>query len=201
MKFQVSLLICSLFLLSCNCKNEGSIHKNDLNLPEKYLNLVDDKTIYDFINSESFNQNPVYAISEILICNPHRFELGGDCVILSLLDSLLTDKDRDFISKQYKNSINFNWNQKLIKRKKVFKIDPKAYSSVKEQQKYWQLMIEKYDGFCEVNQPLFNIKKDIAIVRVTFHCGALCSQGGTYVYKLTSNGNWVLFKTIEDWVS
>jgi len=48
---------------------------------------------------------------------------------------------------------------------------------------------------------IFNLEKNIALIRVSFYCGSLCGHGGVYVYQKGNDGNWKLLDVINSWVS
>jgi hypothetical protein len=55
-------------------------------------------------------------------------------------------------------------------------------------------------GYYNISAPLFSIDKEIVIIRISYYCGGLCGNGGTYVYK-KENGIWQLKLTISEWIS
>ena len=49
--------------------------------------------------------------------------------------------------------------------------------------------------------PIFNEEKNIAIIEIGYNCGFLCGSGGTYIYKLNEDKKWILYKTVDNWIS
>jgi hypothetical protein len=129
------------------------------------------------------------------------YYIGSDTILLKKVDTLFSQKDKEFISKQYRNGINFILNQKFLKQKKVIEYDTTMLASREKSRKYWEKLIEKYHCVGLIDVPLFNLKRDIAIVQVGYNCGIMCAEGGTYIYKLNRNGKWELYLTIEKWIS
>jgi hypothetical protein len=195
------IAIFSILVLSCKKEVEDKAKKSETELPEKYQELVDNETIYGLINSEALSENRIFNYCKNILNRKTAYYIGQDTVLLKKIDTLFSQKDREFISKQYKNSINFILNPKLLKHKKIIEYDTTSNTSRERSRKYWEKLIEKNHCIGFIELPLFNLKKDMAIVQVGYNCGLMCAEGGTYVYKLNRNGKWELYLTIEKWIS
>jgi len=201
MKNLFLIALFSTLFFSCKKDVESKIKKNETDLPEKYQELVDNETIYGLINSEALNENKIYKFCENVLNRKTAYHIGQDTVLLKKVDTLFSQKDKEFISKQYKNSINFILNQKLLKQKRVVEYDTTMLATREKSRAYWDKLLEKYHCIGLIDLPLFNLKRNMAIVQVGYNCGVLCAEGGTYVYKLNKNGKWELYLTIEKWIS
>jgi hypothetical protein len=52
-----------------------------------------------------------------------------------------------------------------------------------------------------ISLPQFTDNGEYAVIDCNFHCGSLCGQGTTYVFRLTTKGEWKLIGTCVNWVS
>ena len=189
-----------ILLISCRKDAENKVEAKKSDVPEKYQALVDDKTIYGLLNSDAITGNQVFKNCENVLDRQTMYYIGYDSTLLKKVDTLFSIKDKEFISKQYRNGVRFILNQKLLRHKKVIEYDTTMIAE-KKSRIYWNKMLEKYHCVGKLNMPLFNLKKDMAIVEFGYNCGALCGEGGTYIYRLNRNGKWELYLTIEKWVS
>ncbi|PZO26729.1 MAG: hypothetical protein DCF13_13285 [Flavobacteriaceae bacterium] len=201
MKNYFLIAIFSILLFSCKKSVESKIKKNETDLPVKYQELVDNETIYGLINSEVLRENKIFNFCENVLNRKTAYYIGEDTVLLKKVDTLFSQKDKEFISKQYRNSISFILNPKLLKHKKIIEYDTTSNVSREKSRKYWDKLIENNHCIGLIDLPLFNLKKDMAIVHVGYNCGLMCAEGGTYIYKLNSNGKWELYLTVEKWIS
>jgi len=199
MKKHFLIPIFFILLISCRKDAENKVEVKKSEVPEKYQTLVDNQTIYGLINSDALTENKVFKNCENVLNRQTRYYIGYDSTLLKKVDTIFSEKDKEFMSKQYRNGVNFILNQKLLKRKKVIEFDTTMIGE-KKSRIYWDKMLEKYHCIGMINTPLFNLKKDMAIVEIGYNCGTLCGEGGTYIYRL-KNGKWELYLTIEKWVS
>jgi hypothetical protein len=200
---KINLLVPILLILVFGCKKniEKETSEKKIETQEKYKALVDNQTIYGLINSEALNENDVFKFCENIINRGTIFHIGYDTILLKKVDTLFSQKDKIFISKQYRNGIHFVLEQKLLKHKKVVEYDTTNISSREKSKIYWDKLLKKNRCIGFIKMPLFNLKKNIAIVEVGYNCGLLCAEGGSYIYKLNKNGKWELYLTIEKWIS
>jgi hypothetical protein len=201
MKKHLLIPIFLLLLISCkkNIENKVEIKKN--HRTEKYQTFVDNQTIYGLINSEALNENDVFKFCNNVLNRKTTFYIGYDTILLKKVDTLFSQEDKKFISKQYRNGIHFILEQKLLKHKNVVEYDTTMIATKEKSKKYWGKLLEKHQCIGLVSMPLFNLKKDMAIVQVGYNCGIHCAEGGTYIYKLNENGKWELYLTVEKWIT
>ncbi|WP_412464419.1 hypothetical protein [Flavobacterium mekongense] len=179
---------------------EKKVEEKKSEVPEKYQTLVENQTIYSLLNSDALAENKVFKNCENVLNRQTMFYIGYDSVVLKKVDTLFTKKDKEFISKQYRNGVRFILDQKFLKHKKVIEYDTTMMAE-KKSRIYWNKMLEKYHCIGMIHTPLFNLKKDLAIVEIGYNCGVLCGEGGTYIYRLNKYGKWELYLTIEKWIS
>jgi hypothetical protein len=201
MKKHLLIPIFLLLLISCkkNIENKVEIKKN--HRTEKYQTFVDNQTIYGLINSEALIENDVFKFCNNVLNRKTIFYIGYDTILLKKVDTLFSQEDKKFISKQYRNGIHFILEQKQLKHKNVVEYDTTMIATKEKSKKYWDKLLEKYKCIGLVSMPLFNLKKDMAIVQVGYNCGINCAEGGTYIYKLNENGKWELYLTVEKWIT
>jgi hypothetical protein len=199
MKKHLLIAIFSFLLFSCKKSIENKVEAKKSEVPKKYQTLVDSQIIYSLLNSDALTENKVFKNCENVLNRQTMFYIGYDSVLLKKVDTLFSVKDKEFISKQYRNGVRFILNQKFLKHKKVIEYDTTMMAE-KKSRIYWNKMLEKYHCIGMINTPLFNLKKDMAILEIGYNCGTLCGEGGTYIYRL-KNGKWELYLTIEKWVS
>ena len=201
MKKHFLIAIFSILLISCKKDVEIKIKKNETDLPEKYQELVDNENIYGLLNSEALRRNKIFNFCNNILNRKTVYYVGQNTVLLKKVDTLFSQKDKEFISKQYRNSIKFILNQRFLKHKRVVEFDTTMLATKEKSRAYWDKLLEKHHCIGSISIPLFNLEKNMAIVEVGYYCGILCGEGGTYIYKLNRSGNWELYLTIEEWIS
>lgn len=76
---------------------------------------------------------------------------------------------------------------------------PPAAISFKKSVKAWSSYFGTYkSGYFEVSQPVFSKDGTLAIVYVSFQCGARCGNGGATLYKF-EKGAWKPVKNLFSW--
>ncbi len=194
------LLLLSIFpflLFSCTTADQKSEAKKS----EKYLAFADNQTIYGLLNSDAINENHIYESLDNVLDRQIYFCANCDSTMLLESDSLFSDADKEFIKMQYQNSIHFVLDPKLLKDKKIIEVDTTSLTSKVKRLKYVEKLNEKHPFISTISLPLFNLKKNLAIVQFDYTCGMLCGEGGTYIFKLNKNGKWEYYQTIEEWIS
>lgn len=188
------LIISLSLLISCSKKNENPYQKNLNNIE----NEISEKLIYDFTN-EIIPQNENSEFCKNVIDRMTFIDVKGDSVFIERVKSEISKEDFDFIRKQYAESINFKWKNKFENRQ-IIKLDT-TINNTKEFDEFWNETLEKYNCISQISMPIFNKEKNLAIIEISYYCGFLCAAGGTYIYKLDENNKWILYKTIDDWIS
>ena len=97
------------------------------------------------------------------------------------------------------NGNKFIWKNKL-KNREIIKLDT-TINNNKNREQFWNKTLEKYGCISYVDMPIFNEEKNIAIIEIGYNCGFLCGSGGTYIYKLNEDKKWILYKTVDNWIS
>ncbi|PKW19999.1 hypothetical protein [Flavobacterium lindanitolerans] len=185
-----------LFPLIINCSknnNSDTVSEEDI---YSILNFVISTELPRFSNTpgksyitESFTNFSLSSQEEYLNNNP---------------DSLFNKKDIEFIHQQMEDAVDFKLNQNFIKSKTVISFDSllKLRNKGERTWKFWERFSKKYGKheYFSISKPLFSVDKKTAIVSYGFHCGSLCGEGLTEIYRLV-NEKWIRIKTIETWVS
>jgi hypothetical protein len=165
------IIICTFFVIS-GCK------RNDDDLQ------VDESIICNTINQ---------FVSEVLSNNAEKFFNKASFNILTSIDSLylieqnslFSQMDIEYIFRQNRTSEDYDLSNCLRNKKLVTLETITSNPSL---------------GYYNISAPLFSIDKEIAIVRISYFCGGLCGNGGTYIYK-KENGTWRLKLTLVEWIS
>lgn len=180
-------LLIFIILTSCH-HNEKAVSSNnqpDSTIPDL---IIADSTIYEVINYVLSHKELNTIIKSNYLLNkegmPFLFALKNDSLELTQMDSILSKADIKYIFSQKKQYEKFTVNPKYIRSKDIIPYDS----------------LNNYKSYCTISFPLFNIKKDIAIIRTTYYCGTLCSLTGTYIYQ-RRNSNWVLLKVLKETTS
>ncbi len=183
------IIISLIFLSGCKQENNSKQKTSENNVVEKYSEMVDNKLVYEVINSVlSHKEMPCDAV----LNRKTAVFINYDSTFISKFDTLFAEGDKKFILKQYRNGNRFVLNQKFIEDKKVIEFDTTILASKEKTAKFWEKIKKENDcvGFMYV--PLFNLKKDLAIVE----CGFL-GERGIFIYKLEANQKWKLYRTVE----
>lgn len=180
----LSCFATSIFLLSCHENN--SVNQNS----GLSKDIISDSLVYDVINY-LFNHDELNSdVRSNLISNkdgmPFIFYFKEDSLKLLGLDTFFTDDDIKFIFSQKEQFNKFSINQDRTKNKTIISSDSLRHLN--------------HESFSTISFPLFNITKDIFIIRTTYNCGVLCGHSGTYIYK-KKNSRWVLMKIFQESVS
>lgn len=62
-------------------------------------------------------------------------------------------------------------------------------------------LIRKGNVFFSFSLPQFTDDGQFAVIDCNFHCGSLCGQGMTYIFRLTTQGQWRLIGACANWIS
>nr|WP_294937968.1 hypothetical protein [uncultured Flavobacterium sp.] len=197
-------IILILLITSCNnLSKKDSVEKIDNKFTQKkYQEIIPNKIVYEFINNVLLKENKIYQFCGNLLDRNSFIDIKGDSILISKIDtlSIFSKEDKAFIKAQYLNGNNFVLNQKLIKERQLIKLDT-TINSKEDYHKFWEKVDKEYDCVGFVSVPIFNKKKDIVIVEISYNCGAFCAEGGTFIYKLNENNRWELLLTLDKWIS
>jgi hypothetical protein len=108
--------------------------------------------------------------------------------------AIFTKQDIHFIKLQIAKDVKLNWRHNKIIGANI--ISGKRISSMfgNNIDIGWAIFNKQYRGwFATFSVPLFSLNRNICIVYKAWHCGGLCGNGNTTVYKKV-NGKWILLK-------
>lgn len=178
-------------ILLSGCKKEKISQQKttEVTVIEKYSEIVDNKLVYEVINSALSGK---VMLCDAVLDRKTAIFINYDSIFIRKFDTLFTESDKKFILKQYRNGHRFLLNQKFIKEKKVIQFDTTTLSSEERKTKFWEKVKKENDCVGFIYLPLFNVKKDLAIVE----CGYL-GERGIFIYKSEGNGMWKLYRTVE----
>ena len=183
------IIITLIFLSGCKQESNLKINPTEDKKVENYIEIIDNKLVYEVINSAlSQKEMPCDAV----LNRKTAVFINYDSTFISKFDTLFTESDKKFILKQYRNGNKFVLNQKFINNRKVIEFDTATISSEERKTKFWEKVKKENDCVGFIYVPLFNIKKDLAIVE----CGFL-GERGIFIFKLEANRKWKLYRTVE----
>lgn len=194
----VILLISSL----TSCKKEYS-HKNKQTEHELPKQLVDDKTIYEFLNYNFTTKDSAFIhCDNIMSYELFPYLSQEDSLTILKLDTIFTKADSDFIFKQVKYSNCFKLKENKLTNKKIIELDTtKVFSNNTEVRgNYWGKILKQNGPICSIRMPLFSVDKKTVFIKTSYNCGMLCGEGGTYIYRKVGK-KWIRLKTLNAWVS
>ena len=195
-------IICFLII---SCKKNETVEKSKTDEKKVSIKkkLVSEKEIYEVINvvlgSLNYDElsNSNYVTEDVLM--KYNFREND-----YKLDTIFTQKDIQFIRKQFNEVENFRLNQNLLTNKVTIPRDTlaKFQNSKRGKPNFWINYTKKYGnkGFYTIGLPLFSLDRKTVIIISGFHCGGLCGVGTTEIYKKV-NGKWISISTLESWVS
>lgn len=111
-------------------------------------------------------------------------------------NSTFSDKDIDYILRQYDYREKTKWTNTTIDSAKFIKHEFIDMMFKRGPDEGWRKFGKKYGwNFYEISIPLLNINKDYCLIRTNYHCGDLCGEYLTLILKLV-NGKWEIYKTL-----
>lgn len=194
------LLILSLgIFLACKPENKNA---RSVDKWQKPTQLVDNKTIYKFLNNILENDSSIKYCNNIYNRDLLPYPSKEDSLTIIKLDSTFTKEDIAFIFQQARYSYFFKLDQKYLPNKKIIELDTiKAYNSNHViSQAYWESNLKKYGYTCGLSLPLFSVDRKKVIISFGRSCGMLCGHGGMLIFKKEGN-KWILLTTVSEWVS
>ena len=197
------ILFC-ITLISCNSKTE-EIKEEEVAVFSDNGTTIYESDIYEVINAffenkketdslEGYNsKEKLLTISLIEDYAPLDFKY-----IFSVFegnDSLFKEDDKDFIIRQTKELNKLDLNKNYISN---YKIIPKDTMDVfykyleTENKRFWDEFPKKFQGdeINSISLPIFNSRKDIAIITIGRSYGPLSGSGFMIIYK-KENGKWI----------
>ena len=159
--------------------------------------LVDDNTIYEFINSCIASDTSYFKRCNTIIGREYLppFMHERDSLQIVQADSIFTKADAEFIFRQARYSTQFKLNQRNLTKTMTI-IHPEFEEALGEKRDtFWDNLLDECGPYCHVSMPLFSADKKAALIKLHYTCGAVCGYGGKYFYKKDGN-NW---KCIAIW--
>lgn len=157
------------------------------------------KEYYNFFNSFI---NPDSIESFNLSSKPDFEYIYEDTSDIFRDTNIFSSLDVQFIKSQILNAVGFEWENHKILASNV--INAKEISKIFADGTYlgWSEFNKKYkNGFSTFSVPLFSVDGKLCIVYTARHCGHLCGEGSTNIYKKV-RGKWVWLKAVGTrWVS
>jgi hypothetical protein len=131
------------------------------------------------------------------------YDAESDSMILADLKSqkLITAADVSYMTAQLVAYKPHCWSADSIPHSQIISSakTPKAALNLKKSTKAWTDYFAVYkSGYYEVSEPIFSKDGTMAIVYVSFQCGAMCGNGGATLYKF-EKGNWKPVKNLFSW--
>ena len=200
MKRFILLFVVTLLFSLLGCKEDLSLNPDDVYPEAKQEQLVDDKIIYEFLNSAIVTDSS-YKYSKTVVGSIGSLYLEkSDSLQLLKADSIFSKEDVHFIFKQARMKHFYNVDEnELCQGKNVIYLDEKKVFG-DESSKYWSKLREKHGPLYIMNMPVFSLDKNTAVIKTSHHCGFQCGTGATYIYKKNDN-HWQLIATWNKWVS
>ena len=172
---------------------------------QTYSSVIDDKEIYNFINSiiktdkNRINKKAFRKISfspkisnhwdSINFVRPNIAEdfqkqvLGEvDYIFMGKQDTLFNSNDRNFMFMQYKSIKDTVWHQSFSRAKF-------ANNKKRNPDRYY------------FSVPIFSMDNKVAVIYLSNYCGNECGFGGYYIYKQESKNKWIFITAIGHWIS
>jgi len=167
----LTLIPCIIIIFLC-CTRPG----DDLPIPDSTICY----TINQFVNE-------ILPPSSNVFYNKasYNFLSSYDSLYLIELNPLLSLKDIDYIFNQNRTSNDYDLSNCLYNKVLI------THQTIMENPNL---------GYFDISAPLFSIDKEVVIIRISYFCGGLCGNGGTYVYK-KENNIWLLKFTLSEWIS
>ena len=131
------------------------------------------------------------------------YDAESDSMELADLKSqkLITQADVVYMTAQLNAYKPHLWTSDSIPHSKIIPSSktPSATVSFKKSTKAWTDYFGLYkSGYYEVSEPIFTKDGNMAIVYVSFQCGAMCGNGGATLYKF-EKGAWKPVKNLFSW--
>lgn len=131
------------------------------------------------------------------------YDSEADSILLddAKRQNLITQADLVFMTAQLKAYKPHTWTADSIPHAQIVPSaqTPPAAASFKKSVKAWSAYFKTHkSGYYDVSEPVFSKDGTMAIVYVSFQCGANCGNGGATLYKF-ENGTWKPVKNLSAW--
>jgi hypothetical protein len=131
------------------------------------------------------------------------YDAESDSMLLADLkkQKLISQEDVVYMTAQLHGYKAHTWTADSIPNAQIVPSSktPRAGISFKKSVKIWTAYFETYkSGYFDVSEPIFSKDGTMAIVYVSFQCGANCGNGGATLYKF-EKGAWKPVKNLFSW--
>ncbi len=131
------------------------------------------------------------------------YDAESDSMILADLkrQNYISQADVVFMTAQLNAYKPHTWTSDSIPHAQIVPSSktPPAAASFKKSVKAWRAYFASYkSGYFDVSEPIFSKDGMMAIVYVSFQCGANCGNGGATLYKF-EKGTWKPIKNLFSW--
>lgn len=186
------LIITISFFFLFGCKNKNNAEKKNLEVitDEKYTEIIDNKSVYELIN-QVLSENKLYKNCGAVVDRKTFIIRNEEEFLLPLIDTVFPESDKKFIIKQLKNGNKFVLDKKLIKNKKIIELDT-TLNTEKQRIKFWKKVAKENDCVGQLSVPLFNLKKNKAIIECSVY-----GESGIFLYKINDYNQWELSQTLQ----
>ncbi|MEO5645366.1 MAG: hypothetical protein ABIQ40_06820 [Bacteroidia bacterium] len=131
------------------------------------------------------------------------YDAESDSMMLADLkrEKLITQEDLVYMTAQLNAYKPHTWTADSIPNAQIVPSSKTPHSAIsfKKSVKAWSSYFKTYRaGYYDVSQPIFSKDGTLAIVYVSFQCGASCGNGGATLYKF-EKGAWKPVKNLFSW--
>lgn len=202
MKHIFYLLLCAILTIACKAKNKTD-HKSVAITDSTITDLHIDTMLYQQETINFLNQ----TIKNEVGYQKNKFVIKIECQKISsnrlwqrniLKDIVLNSKEEDTINALIAHPIMTHWTATIFPNQ-ILILDDSLNNFFKT--KGWQYFYKNYGhGFYSFSAPIFVANYTYCLFYKSYNCGALCGDGGLYLYKKINN-QWELIKTYNHWMS
>ena len=202
MRFFKIISLCILSSLGLNsCKNDS--RPVELVAKEEVVQVIDDKTIYEVINSllaikrkGAIEEN--HYITNIIDSIPYDVLNKEDSIMLKKMDTIFTQQDIDFIYGQAKYKPRFKIKKEFIKGYTILLSDTvtvghESYFEDGSKNLKHDFHKKYGNGFYSVTLPLFTRNRQYAMISIDNCCGSSCGSGVSLIFKKTKSGWKIIY--------
>lgn len=160
--------------------------------------LIPEDSIYNFVNT-ALKENRIFNFCKCMeVLSNSIIDISGDLYFIDNLSKQIDiEKERDFITSQYKASLKFNWKESLIKGKRVIKVDDEIISSQDPIKDLSKFMDKQQCCLTTVSKPIFFNNFQNCVVEVQYYCGGECAERASFIYQRDEKGNWKEIKEYD----
>jgi hypothetical protein len=168
-------------LLTLSARSQQSPTGAALPGPEEFVNSIDTTIIPQ-------NVKQYYLMTGADSCLFVKYNYA-DWIQYHLKEPLAINVLNELSQKVYLSRYPYIWHQ------------PKLNKAVCINGKQADSLIRKGNVIFTASLPQFTDNGQYAVIDFNFHCGSLCGRGTTYVFRLTSTGEWRLIGQYVNWSS